>query len=148
MNKKIVESFLLERKGYLKKSPAETLAAIFRLYPQKFTTDEVKLNSFVELIAEVQSDMRRAKTLAIDNREEQAKFIYKEIAKFRDKEKKILLLDIEVSPNIVSSWRIGSKVFLSPDNIIKERAVICVAYKWYGEKKTYSIQWDNGNDLS
>ncbi len=55
--------------------------------------------------------------------------------------KKRLFFDLEVSPNIVFSWRIGREVSLSDADIIQERAIICVGYKWEGDDKTYSIQW-------
>lgn len=59
---------------------------------------------------------------------------------------KILIFDLEVSPNIVSSWRIGGDISLSHENIIQERAIICVGYKWLGEKKVHSLQWNKGDD--
>lgn len=59
-----------------------------------------------------------------------------------------LFWDLEVSPNIVLAWRIGRKVNLSYENIIKERAIISVAYKWQGGN-TESITWDDRqNDKS
>ena len=54
--------------------------------------------------------------------------------------------DIETSPNIVFTWRIGGKVFIDHNSIISERAVICICYKWEGEKKTRYLVWDNGDD--
>lgn len=59
---------------------------------------------------------------------------------------KRLYFDLEVSPNIVLSWRAGYKLNISPDDIIKERAIICVCYKWEGDKQTSSMRWNNGND--
>jgi len=61
---------------------------------------------------------------------------------------KILFLDIETSPNRVFSWGLG-KVYLRPENIIEERKIICISYKWAGEKKVTSINWGkNQNDKS
>lgn len=57
-----------------------------------------------------------------------------------------LFFDIETSFNIVSSWRVGYKINIGPENIIKERAIICICWKWQGEDKVYSLQWDKGND--
>lgn len=54
---------------------------------------------------------------------------------------KLLLFDIETSPNVVYSWTIGRKVSLSHDNIVKERQIICISWKWYGEKQVHSIDW-------
>lgn len=57
-----------------------------------------------------------------------------------------LFYDIETSPNICFSWRTGAKIFLDHDNIIQERAIICVCYKWEDEPTIRSITWDNGDD--
>jgi len=53
-----------------------------------------------------------------------------------------LFFDIESSPNIGFFWSAGFKLQIGPQNIIKERAIICICYKWEGEKETYSLQWD------
>ena len=63
-----------------------------------------------------------------------------------DKPKKRLFFDLEVSANVVFSWRIGRDVSLSPDDIIKERAIICACYKWEGDDKVYSLEWNKGDD--
>lgn len=54
---------------------------------------------------------------------------------------KILFLDIETSPNILYSWCVGRKVNLTPDNIIHERQIICICWKWQGEKTIHSLDW-------
>jgi len=60
-----------------------------------------------------------------------------------------MFLDIETSPNIVSSWRVGFKINLTPDNIIKEREIICVCWKWAGKKEVHSLDWGSKmNDKS
>lgn len=59
---------------------------------------------------------------------------------------KRLFFDIETSPNIVSSWRVGYNINITPDNIMQERAIICVCYKWAGESKVHSLTWDKGDD--
>lgn len=61
---------------------------------------------------------------------------------------KRLFWDIETSPNIVTAWRTGYKLQISPDNIIQERAIICLCYKWEGQKKVHSLEWDKGDDRS
>ncbi len=53
-----------------------------------------------------------------------------------------MFLDIEVSYNIVSTWRTGYKINLGPENIIKERAIICACWKFQGESRVHSVQWD------
>jgi DNA polymerase elongation subunit (family B) len=55
---------------------------------------------------------------------------------------KRLFFDIETSPNIGFFWQSGYKLNIDYDTIIKERAIICICYKWQGEKKTYSLQWN------
>lgn len=57
-----------------------------------------------------------------------------------------LFWDIETSPNIVLSWRVGYKVNLDPDNILKERKIICIGYKWEGSRKVTVLHWDENQD--
>ena len=56
--------------------------------------------------------------------------------------RKRLFFDIETSPNIVCSWSIGYKISLSADNIIRERGIICIGYKWAGEREVKCLTWD------
>src|SRR5260221_12903165 len=58
-----------------------------------------------------------------------------------------LFLDIETSPNVVYSWRVGYKIALNSENIITERAIICIGYKWQGEPVQY-LTWHNGDDAA
>lgn len=60
--------------------------------------------------------------------------------------KKRLYFDIETSFNLCGVFQIGRKVNINHDAILKERAIICICYKWEGEKKVYHLQWDKGND--
>lgn len=60
--------------------------------------------------------------------------------------RKILFLDIETSPNIGLFWEAGWKKTISPADIIKERAIICICAKWAGEDKVYSFKWDKNQD--
>ena len=59
---------------------------------------------------------------------------------------KRLFWDIETSPNVVLSWRTGAKLFIGHENIIKERAIICICHKWEGQKKVHALAWDDGDD--
>jgi len=59
---------------------------------------------------------------------------------------KRLFFDIETSPNVVLSWGVGRKISIDYSNIIKERAIICVCWKWEGSSKVYSLEWDKGDD--
>ena len=55
---------------------------------------------------------------------------------------KRLFLDLETSPNIVYSWRLGAKVFLDHQNMIHERAIICACWKWEGQTTVHHLSWD------
>ena len=59
---------------------------------------------------------------------------------------KRLFFDIETSPNIGTFWQSGYKISIPPENILVERAIICICYKWEGSPKIYSLVWDNGDD--
>jgi len=59
-----------------------------------------------------------------------------------DQEKiKRLFFDIETSPMIVYSWRVGWKLNISTENIIEDWKVICISYKWEGEDKVHTLDW-------
>ena len=60
---------------------------------------------------------------------------------------KRLYFDLETSYNVVASWRVGYNLNLGPNMIIKERAIICVSYKW-SDGRVKNIQWDNGCDAA
>ena len=53
---------------------------------------------------------------------------------------KILYIDIETSPNIMMVWSTG-KQFVGHTQIIEERKIICVSYKWGGSDKVYNLHW-------
>lgn len=57
-----------------------------------------------------------------------------------------LFLDIENSPNVGFFWKTGPKVSLDTENILTERRVICVCWKWEGESKVHSLTWDSHQD--
>lgn len=63
--------------------------------------------------------------------------------KISNGEAKILIYDIETSPNIGWFWTAGFKKNISHEQIIKERAIICVSYKWFGEDQVYNLTWDD-----
>jgi len=58
-----------------------------------------------------------------------------------------LFWDIETSPNLAYIWRPGYKISVTHDNIIKERAIICICYKWEKENKVHTLVWDEGCDI-
>lgn len=53
-----------------------------------------------------------------------------------------LFFDVETSPNIGLFWQAGYKQKIDYSNIIKERAIICICYKWEDEKGVYGLWWD------
>lgn len=57
-----------------------------------------------------------------------------------------LFFDIETSPNVVFSWNVGYDVRIDHDNILKERAIICICYKFEGDKKVHHLTWNKGDD--
>jgi DNA polymerase elongation subunit (family B) len=62
--------------------------------------------------------------------------------KFTTKRRR-LFFDIETSPNIGLFWEAGWKKTIGHDNIIKERAIICICYKWEDDRETHALQWDS-----
>jgi DNA polymerase elongation subunit (family B) len=58
------------------------------------------------------------------------------------RELKRLFFDIETSPNLVFSWNVGHECRIDYDNIVEERAIITICYKWEGNPKVYKLTWD------
>ena len=59
---------------------------------------------------------------------------------------KRLYWDIEVTPNKGYFWRPG-KQYIGYENIIEEAKIICICWKWEGEKTVHALTWDkNHND--
>lgn len=56
--------------------------------------------------------------------------------------KKRMFFDIETSFNIGIFWRSGYNLTIHPEDIIKERAIICVSWKWEGSDKVHNLTWD------
>ena len=56
--------------------------------------------------------------------------------------RKRLFFDIEVAPNIGLFWDAGYKKNISADSIIKERAIICICYKWEDDEDVQWLTWD------
>jgi len=61
----------------------------------------------------------------------------------KSQQPKRLFWDIETSPNIGLFWTAGYKQNIDYSNIIKEREIICICYKWQGERKVYGLNWDD-----
>lgn len=56
---------------------------------------------------------------------------------------KRLYFDIETSPCEGWFWRPGYNQNVSYDQITKQAAIICICYKWEGEKKVRYLTWDH-----
>lgn len=60
-----------------------------------------------------------------------------------------LFVDIETSPCEGIFWRPGYKLTITHDQITKHAAIICICYKWEGDKTVSSMLWDKKhNDKS
>lgn len=57
-----------------------------------------------------------------------------------------LIVDIEVSPNTVFTWNTGWKLIVPVENIVEERKIICICWKWEGEREVHCLEWKKGCD--
>jgi len=64
----------------------------------------------------------------------------------KDNTAKVLIYDIETSPNVGWFWRAGYKLNIDASQIQQERAIICISYKWLDEKHIYNLTWDKNQD--
>ena len=132
-SQKVVYNWLMERRGYLKCSAK----VINKVIDTKSSLKDIEI-----AIKQAKSDIKLGVSIITPNK---AKGSVK-LAKNPIKKIKRLFFDIETSPNIVTSWRVGYNLNIGPENIIRERAIICVCWKWEGNPKQYSLQWDKGDD--
>jgi len=59
---------------------------------------------------------------------------------------KRLFFDIETSYVTARLWRAG-KQWVNADNIVTDKKIICISYKWQYEDKVHTLTWDkNHND--
>ena len=118
MNKEEVKEFLRSKRGYIKEGGKRLRN---HLLNKGFTTT---INICKEALREV-----RLETNTTTN-------------KIQNNQGKILIYDIETSYNIGKFWRAGYNLNINPGDIIHERAIICISYKWLGEEQVYSLTWD------
>jgi len=121
MNKGEIKAFLRNKKGYLKEGGKRLRKVL--LNKGYTTTIQICKDAVREVNAELKDIPLSEST------EEESKM-------------RVLIYDIETSPNIGWFWRAGYKLNISPENITKERAIICVSYKWLGEDQVYNLAWD------
>lgn len=142
-----VKDIFTTRPSYINLPAIETAKALWKILPENLLPNDIThIEQQLEIIKQIQVDFKKAKVIKLGEDQKQLINIYNDIVKEKENSRKKLFFDIETSPNVVFSWRIGSKVNLSHDNIINERAIICVSYKWEGEDKVYSLAWDKGCD--
>lgn len=122
MNKEEIKQFLKNKPGYLKEGGKRLKN---HLLNKGFTTT---INICKEALREVRLESTEHSTKLINN------------------EGKILIYDLETSPNVGWFWRAGYKQNIQPNQILKERAIICVSYKWLGEDQVYNLSWDKNQD--
>jgi hypothetical protein len=55
---------------------------------------------------------------------------------------KRLFFDIETSFNIIGDFACGYNKHVGYNQILEECKIICICYKWEGQSKVYSLNWD------
>lgn len=129
MTKKNLIQFLTDKPGYLKKSN-KVIRTILAAKGNNVTllTDDI--------ISQVKRSLKKLKIKSSRSYKDRTGQI----------QPKVLFFDIETSYNITKSWRAGRDITINHGDIIHERAIICVSYKWKGEDKVHTLKWDNGCD--
>lgn len=118
MNKEEVKSFLRNKPGYIKEGGKRLRN---HLLNKGFTTT-------INLCKEALKEVRLENTIIVN--------------KIQTNQGKVLIYDIETSYNIGKFWRAGYNLNINPGDIIHERAIICISYKWLGEEQVYNLTWD------
>lgn len=59
-----------------------------------------------------------------------------------DTKKRRLFFDIETSFNIGWFWRAGWNQTIGSEQIIEERKIICISWKWADEDEVHNLTWD------
>jgi DNA polymerase elongation subunit (family B) len=118
-NKDKIRKFLLEKPGYLKRSALNLQREFFK---------DIKLQEVYDTL--------------LQTRKEHTYKQYPLTPKECIQPTKRLFYDIETSPNLVFSWSIGNRISLGMDNIVQERKIICIGYKWEHEEETHCITFN------
>lgn len=74
-----------------------------------------------------------------------SKILDKNDAKNQNNPIKRLFFDIETSYYLVPTFNFW-KVNINPDNIIREKKIICICYKWQYEDTVHRLVWDSKQD--
>ena len=118
MNKEEVKQFLRNKPGYIKEGGKRLKN---HLLNKGFTTT-------INLCKEALREVRLESSTTVN--------------KIQNNQGKVLIYDIETSYNIGKFWRAGYNLNINPGDIIHERAIICISYKWLGEEQVYNLTWD------
>ena len=143
-----IVNFLEERPGYLKEG-AKRLAT--KVLKGKASIEDCK--KALKIVSNNSNNTYFVRTENIDTSGDyeittnnDIPYLYTSVSSKNVKETKVLIYDIETSYNIVSAWRVGYNITLPHYTVIKERAIICVSYKWLGEDEVYNLSWDKNQD--
>ena len=118
MNKEEVKQFLRNKPGYIKEGGKRLRN---HLLNKGFTTT-------INLCKQALKEVRLENNITTN--------------KIQNNQGKVLIYDIETSYNIGKFWRAGYNLNINPGDIIHERAIICISYKWLGEEQVYNLTWD------
>jgi len=118
MNLEEIKEFLRNKPGYLKEG-------------SKRLKNHLRSKSFDVILNDCKIALREVNQEVRTN-----------TSKIKSKDAKILIYDIETSYNIVKSWRVGYNLNIQPGDILHERKIICISYKWVGEDQIYNLSWD------
>lgn len=118
MNKDEIKEFLKNKPGYLKEGGKRLRT---HLLNKGFTTT-------IGLCKQALKEVRLESNTTVN--------------KIQNNQGKVLIYDIETSYNIGKFWRAGYNLNINPGDIIHERAIICISYKWLGEEQVYNLTWD------
>lgn len=83
-------------------------------------------------VEDIKEARKRVRLLLMTEKEDEAPKSFKR-----------MFFDIETSPNQVYTWQVGYNLNIGPENIIKERAIICICWKWENEEKVHFLKWDD-----
>lgn len=118
MNLQEIKEFLKNRPGYIKEGG-------------KRLRDCLKNKGFDTTIKDCKEALRQSRQANTEI-----------VNKVKTKTARVLIYDLETSPNIGWFWRAGYKQNIMPNQITKERAIICVSYKWQDQNEVYNLTWD------
>jgi len=102
---------------------------------KKTGTKQLRLNTFV-------AEKLGFKVKLNDNRYYLTKKQKKKYLEMDFQPVKRLFFDIETSPIIAYTWRVGWKLNIPADNIIEDWKVICISYKFEGDENVKTLTWD------